>query len=197
LDPTDVVDAVRENGEGMAVDRLNGFAEDDETGGEGFGTFVCRGGKDGGCTETGRPPGVRARAMDGTGVRVSRLPVGVAVLRLCGNSSMGVGDFEVEYIESTDDPATCDVRDGNRVEDSVLSPEGVSSAAAWRSAHNRIAKDHLPFRPAHSVHPQSPLPTPFRSSSRILQMVHEAHPFQVRSHPPPGLTLRLLSDPIL
>jgi hypothetical protein len=68
--------------------------------------------------------------MDGPGVRVSRLPVGVAVLRLCGNSRMGVGDFEVEYIESTDEPATWDVRDGNRVEDRVLSPEGVSRAAA-------------------------------------------------------------------
>lgn len=91
-----MVEAVRENGEGMAVDRRNGFAEADETGGEGFGTLVCRGGKEGGRTETGRPPGVKARAIDGTGVRVSRLPVGVAVLRLCGSSRIGVGDFEVE-----------------------------------------------------------------------------------------------------
>jgi hypothetical protein len=51
---------------------------------------------------------------------------------------MGVGDFEVEYIESTDEPATCDVKDGNNVDDNVLSPDGVSNAAAYSSAYIRM-----------------------------------------------------------
>lgn len=103
---TDVVDGVRENGEGMAVDRRKGLAEDDVTGGEDVVTLVCRGGRDGAWIETGRPPGVRALAIEGPGVKVSRAPVGVAVLRRLGRSRIGVGDFEVEYMESTDDPAT-------------------------------------------------------------------------------------------
>ena len=91
-----MVDGVRENGEGMAVDRRKGLAEDDVTGGEDVVTLVCRGGRDGAWIETGRPPGVRALAIDGPGVKVSRAPVGVAVLRRLGKSSIGVGDFEVE-----------------------------------------------------------------------------------------------------
>lgn len=101
-----MVDGVRENGDGIAVDRLKGLAEDEETGGEAVVTLVCSGGRDGAWIETGRPPGVRALAIEGPGVKVSRAPVGVAVLRLLGRSSMGVGDLEVEYIESTEDPAT-------------------------------------------------------------------------------------------
>jgi hypothetical protein len=128
---TDVVEGVRENGDGIAVDRRKGLAEDDETGGDDVVTLVWRGGRDGACTETGRPPGVRALAIEGPGVKVSRAPVGVAVLRRLGSSRMGVGDFEVEYIESTDEPATWEVSDGNNVDDNVLSPDGVSNAAAY------------------------------------------------------------------
>jgi hypothetical protein len=93
---TDVVEGVRENGDGIAVDRRKGLADDEETGGDDVVTLVWRGGRDGACTETGRPPGVRALAIEGPGVKVSRAPVGVAVLRRLGSSRMGVGDFEVE-----------------------------------------------------------------------------------------------------
>jgi hypothetical protein len=37
---TEVVDGVRENGDGMAVERRKGLAEDDETGGEDVVTLV-------------------------------------------------------------------------------------------------------------------------------------------------------------
>jgi len=46
-DVTEVVDGVRENGDGIAVERRKGFAEDDETGGEDVATFVWRGGSEG------------------------------------------------------------------------------------------------------------------------------------------------------
>jgi hypothetical protein len=81
LELTEVAEGVREKGDGMAVDRRNGFAEADETGGEEVVTF-CNGGREGGWTETGRPPGVRALAMDDPGASVFRLPVGVLVLLL-------------------------------------------------------------------------------------------------------------------
>ena len=83
---------------------------------------------------------MRALAIEGPGVKVSRAPVGVAVLRRLGSSRIGVGDFEVEYIESTDEPATWEVSEGNSVDDNVLSPDGVSNAAAYSSAHIRMGK---------------------------------------------------------
>lgn len=48
LELTEVAEGVREKGDGMAVDRRNGFAEADETGGEEVVTFVCNGGREGG-----------------------------------------------------------------------------------------------------------------------------------------------------
>jgi len=151
---TDVVEGVRENGDGIAVDLLKGLAEDDETGGEEVVTLVCRGGSDGAWIETGRPPGVRALATEGPGVKVSRAPVGVAVLRRLGSSRIGVGDFEVEYIESIDEPATWEVSEGSSVDDNVFSPDGVSSAAAYPSAHIRTGEMDIPFHPIHLIHPQ-------------------------------------------
>jgi hypothetical protein len=139
-----VVEGVRENGDGIAVDRRKGLAEADETGGEDVVTLVWSGGRDGAWIDTGRPPGVRALAIEGPGVRVSRAPVGVAVLRRLGSSRMGVGDFEVEYIESTDEPATWEVSEGSNVDDNVLSPEGVSKAAAYSSA--RIGMEWWTYR---------------------------------------------------
>ena len=44
---TEVVDGVRENGDGIAVERRKGLAEDDDTGGEDVVTFVWRGGREG------------------------------------------------------------------------------------------------------------------------------------------------------
>jgi hypothetical protein len=41
--------------------------------------------------------------------------------------------FEVEYMESTEDPATWEVKDGSSVEDNVRRPDGVSRAAASKS----------------------------------------------------------------
>jgi hypothetical protein len=40
IDGTEVADGVREKGDGIAVERRNGLAEDEETGGEAAGTLV-------------------------------------------------------------------------------------------------------------------------------------------------------------
>lgn len=160
-DVTDVVEGVRENGDGIAVDRRKGLAEDDETGGEDVVTLVWRGGSDGAWIETGRPPGVRALAIEGPGVKVSR-PVGVAVFLRLGRSRIGVGDLEVEYIESTDDPATWEVKDGSSVDDKVLSPEGVSRAAAFLSAY-----PNEKIRDGHTVSPNSLRTSPTTSPSNL------------------------------
>ena len=87
----DAAEDVRENGDEMAVDRRNGFDDAEDTGGEEVGTLVWSGGKDGGWTDTGRPPGVSARDIVGPGVRVSLPPIGVDALPVRdGSSRMGV-----------------------------------------------------------------------------------------------------------
>lgn len=127
----EAAEELREKGDGIAVDRRNGFDEDDDTGGDEDGTLVCSGGSDGGWTDTGRPPGVSALAIDGPGWRVSRPPVGVEALPVrWGSCSIGVELVPVAYIVSTDDPLTWEVSDGRSVDDNVLSPAGVSRAAA-------------------------------------------------------------------
>jgi hypothetical protein len=139
---------------------------------------------------------VRALAIEGPGVKVSRAPVGVAVLRRLGSSRIGVGDFEVEYIESTDDPATWEVSDGSNVDDNVLSPDGVSNAAAYSSALDKNGEVDIPFHPIHSIHPQQPLLAIFQSSFQTHQKVHEQYQVQVMPAPVPMPLEQLPLDPL-
>lgn len=90
----EAAEGVLENGDGIAVDLRKGLAEDDDTGREDEVTLVCSGGKDGAWTDTGRPPGVSALAIEGPGCRPSRLPVGVEALPVpSGSWTMGVELF--------------------------------------------------------------------------------------------------------
>lgn len=99
-DEFDVMDAAeveREKGEEMAVERRKGFDEDEDTGGEEAGTLVCNGGSEGAWIDTGRPPGVRDREIDGPGWSVSLRPVGVPALPVRGGISVsGVDPLKFE-----------------------------------------------------------------------------------------------------
>lgn len=132
-------DGVLENGDVSAVDRRNGFDEAETAGGdcaggaESDGIGVC----EGACTDVGRPPGVKARD--------SEMPMPDDWLRwsiaLACDTLEDVGVVIDDRLacpnepgESVRDPGVgkgaVAVKDGNKVEDSVLSPCGVSSAVA-------------------------------------------------------------------
>lgn len=63
VDKADVDDDVLENGEVSAVDLRKGFELEATGGGAGETELVCIGGSEAGCTEVGRPPGVRDRLI--------------------------------------------------------------------------------------------------------------------------------------